>query len=169
MAKDAEKPQSATANYSERMIFQGWVSIALWMSVGLLLEGLLGYKIPAYLSDPQRRELFRLAHTHGTFLGLVLVAAALCAKAIWQQPAANCANGFAGRLDSNACWVLAGGHLAPGRRPRPGYLDSSACRSYAYLRRYCYSSHLFQKKSLKDFTRKYSAILKISISINHKR
>ncbi|HST21263.1 MAG TPA: hypothetical protein VLR90_09120 [Blastocatellia bacterium] len=78
MAKDAEKPQSATANYNDRMIFQGWVSIALWMSVGLLLEGLLGYKIPAYLSDPQRRELFRLAHTHGTFLGLVLIAAALC-------------------------------------------------------------------------------------------
>ncbi len=80
MAKDAEKPQSVTANYSERMIFQGWVSIALWMSVGLLLEGLLGYKIPAYLNDPQRRELFRLAHTHGTFLGLVLVAAALCVQ-----------------------------------------------------------------------------------------
>jgi hypothetical protein len=50
------------------------------MSVGLLLEGLLGYKIPAYLNDPQRRELFRLAHTHGAFLGLVLVAAALCTE-----------------------------------------------------------------------------------------
>ena len=86
MAKDAEKPQSVTANYSERMIFQGWVSIALWMSVGLLLEGLLGYKIPAYLSDPQRRELFRLAHTHGTFLGLVLVAAALCAARTGVNP-----------------------------------------------------------------------------------
>jgi len=86
MAKDAEKPQPVTANYSERMIFQGWVSIALWMSVGLLLEGLLGYKIPAYLSDPQRRELFRLAHTHGTFLGLVLVAAALCAQRTGGNP-----------------------------------------------------------------------------------
>lgn len=86
MAKDAEKPQSATASYNERMIFQGWVSIALWMSVGLLLEGLLGYKIPAYLSDPQRRELFRLAHTHGTFLGLVLVAAALCAERYGNNP-----------------------------------------------------------------------------------
>ncbi len=86
MAKDAEKPQSATANYNDRMIFQGWVSIALWMSVGLLLEGLLGYKIPAYLNDPQRRELFRLAHTHGTFLGLVLVAAALCAQRYSSNP-----------------------------------------------------------------------------------
>jgi hypothetical protein len=80
MAKDAEKPQPAKGNQGERMMIQGWVSLAVWMSVGLLLEGLLGYKIPAYLSDPQRRELFRLAHTHGTFLGLVLVAAALCVQ-----------------------------------------------------------------------------------------
>jgi hypothetical protein len=80
MAKDSEKPRPATANQGERMMTQGWASIAVWMSVGLLLEGLLGYKIPAYLGDPQRRELFRLAHTHGTFLGLVLVAAALCVQ-----------------------------------------------------------------------------------------
>jgi hypothetical protein len=61
------------------MVFQGWVSVAAWMAVGLLLEGLLGYKIPAYLDDPQRRELFRLAHTHGTFLGLVVIVYALSA------------------------------------------------------------------------------------------
>lgn len=59
---------------------QGWLSIALWMVFGLLLEGLLGYKTPAYLQDEQRRELFRLAHTHGTFLGLVLIGAALCGR-----------------------------------------------------------------------------------------
>ena len=47
------------------------------MSFGLLLEGLLGYKTPAYLLDNERRELFRLAHTHGTLLGLLLIAAAL--------------------------------------------------------------------------------------------
>ena len=58
-------------------MFQGWLSIAVWMGLGLLLEGFLGYKIPAYLQDQQRRELFRLAHTHGTFLGLLLVAAAV--------------------------------------------------------------------------------------------
>jgi hypothetical protein len=61
------------------MVFQGWVSVAAWMAVGLLLEGLLGYKIPAYLDDPQRRELFRLAHTHGAFLGLVVIVYALSA------------------------------------------------------------------------------------------
>ena len=67
----------ASASPADRLLRQGWASIAVWMSVGLLLEGLIGYKIPAYLSDPQRRELFRLGHTHGTLLGILLVVAAL--------------------------------------------------------------------------------------------
>jgi peptidoglycan/LPS O-acetylase OafA/YrhL len=50
------------------------------MAVGLLLEGLIGYKAPVYLNDPQRRELFRLAHAHGTLLGVVLIAAALSSR-----------------------------------------------------------------------------------------
>src|SRR5438128_12188073 len=72
-------PTKATMPLSlaDRLLRQGWVSVAVWMSVGLLLEGLLGYKIPAYLNDPQRRELFRLAHTHGTLLGILLIVAAL--------------------------------------------------------------------------------------------
>ena len=80
MAKSKSNPSSPELNWATRLMFQGWLSIALWMSVGLLLEGLLGYKIPSYLNDLNRRELFRLAHTHGTFLGLVLIAAALSEK-----------------------------------------------------------------------------------------
>lgn len=76
MAKD----KSQSEGWIGAMLFQGWLSMAFWMTFGLLLEGLLGYKIPAYLGDSQRRELFQLAHAHGTLLSLVLVAAALCAK-----------------------------------------------------------------------------------------
>jgi hypothetical protein len=76
MAK--ENPQSTDTVGA--MLFQGWLGTAFWMTFGLLLEGLLGYKIPAYLSDTQRRELFQLAHAHGTLLSLVLLIAALCAK-----------------------------------------------------------------------------------------
>ncbi len=68
------------------MLLHGWSSIAVWMVFGLLLEGLVGFKTPAYLQDDQRRELFRLAHTHGTFLGLVLVAAALCGPRLAVPP-----------------------------------------------------------------------------------
>ena len=69
-----------SSSWASRTMFQGWVSIACWMAVGLLLEGLIGYKSPAYLNDPQRRELFRLAHAHGTLLGVVLIAAALSSR-----------------------------------------------------------------------------------------
>ncbi|HVG20688.1 MAG TPA: hypothetical protein VNI02_16685 [Blastocatellia bacterium] len=79
MAKGKSNQPAGESTTFARMMLQGWVSVALWMSAGLLLEGLLGYKIPSYLNDLQRRELFRLAHTHGTFLGLVLIVAALCA------------------------------------------------------------------------------------------
>jgi len=81
MSKPKTNPAPAKAatplGPADRLLRQGWASVAVWMSVGLLLEGLLGYKIPAYLNDPQRRELFRLAHTHGTLLGILLVVAAL--------------------------------------------------------------------------------------------
>ena len=52
---------------------QGWIGIAFWMSFGLLIEGLIGFRSPVYLQDPVRRELFRLAHTHGTVLSILLL------------------------------------------------------------------------------------------------
>lgn len=58
-----------------RMMKQGWIGVALWMLFGLLLESLMAYKIPTYLEDPQRRELFRLAHAHGALLSLILIIA----------------------------------------------------------------------------------------------
>lgn len=61
--------------------FQGWLSLAIWMSAGFLFESLMAYKSPAYLDDLLRRELFRLAHAHGSLLGVVLVIAAMWAQA----------------------------------------------------------------------------------------
>lgn len=56
---------------------QGWIGVAIWMSFGLLIEGLIGFRSPAYLQDAVRRELFRLAHTHGTVLSILLLVAYL--------------------------------------------------------------------------------------------
>lgn len=50
------------------------------MAFGLLIEGLIGYRIPALMDDAVRREMFRLAHAHGTLLNLVLLAAAYGAR-----------------------------------------------------------------------------------------
>lgn len=51
----------------------GWWSILLFLSLGILLEALHGFKVGWYLgvSAETRRLLFTLAHAHGTLLGLL--------------------------------------------------------------------------------------------------
>jgi len=86
---DTKSTPTATgteARWRQQALFQGWISVAAWMTFGLLLEGLLGYKTPAYLLDDTRRELFRQAHAHGTILGLVLLAAALSGQQFQLTP-----------------------------------------------------------------------------------
>ena len=62
------------------LIRQGWISLALWITFGVLLEGLIGFRTPSYLDDGVRREMFRMAHAHGTLLNLILTGAAICAR-----------------------------------------------------------------------------------------
>lgn len=87
MAKAKQGTGGVEIRWPARMLFQGWASIAFWMAFGLLLESLLAYKIPAYLMDAQRRELLRLAHAHGTLLGIMLIVAALCVRQSQSRPA----------------------------------------------------------------------------------
>jgi hypothetical protein len=54
----------------------GWCCLLTFLSLGLVLETLHGLKVGFYL-DPShklRRELWRLAHAHGTLLSLVQLA-----------------------------------------------------------------------------------------------
>jgi hypothetical protein len=69
-----------TTNSYSGLLKQGFISLACWMTFGFLLEGLIGYKIPTYLNDNLRRELFQLAHTHGTLFSVVLIVVAICLK-----------------------------------------------------------------------------------------
>jgi hypothetical protein len=79
MTEQGRKDEKSTNEqlWFSQSVLQALVSIAVWMTFGLLLEGFLGYKIPGYLLDQTRRELFRLAHAHGTLLGVLLLAVAL--------------------------------------------------------------------------------------------
>jgi len=58
------------------LVFQAWTGVAVWMTFGLLLEGLIGYRIASYLVEDVRREMLRLAHAHGTLLNLTLLGVA---------------------------------------------------------------------------------------------
>ncbi len=51
----------------------GWWSLAVFGTLGLVLETLHGFKVGAYLdaSNETRRLMWTLAHAHGTLLGLI--------------------------------------------------------------------------------------------------
>jgi hypothetical protein len=70
----------STSSETSALIRQGWISLAAWISFGILIEGLIGFRTPALVDDLVRRDMFRLAHAHGTLLNLVLIAAAICAR-----------------------------------------------------------------------------------------
>jgi hypothetical protein len=57
----------------------GWWSLLVFLSLGLLLEALQGFKIGFYmdLANATRRHVWTLAHAHGTLLGLVNLAFAM--------------------------------------------------------------------------------------------
>jgi len=56
----------------------GWLLLAIALPFGVTLEALHGFKVQAYLTSEMRREMWRLAHAHGTLLGILcLVFAAL--------------------------------------------------------------------------------------------
>lgn len=71
-------------NSSDRHLRYGWWSLFCFLSLGLLLEVLHGFKIGWYLDANQemRRLMFTLAHAHGTLLGLVNIAAGLTLRTV---------------------------------------------------------------------------------------
>src|ERR1700704_1359079 len=62
-------------DYSRRHLRFGWWSLLVFATLGLLLEGLHGFKVRAYLdvSNETRRLMWTLAHAHGTLLAVVHV------------------------------------------------------------------------------------------------
>jgi hypothetical protein len=54
----------------------GWWSLLIFLSLGIILEALHGFKIGGYLSvsNSTRRLMWTLAHAHGTVLSLVHIA-----------------------------------------------------------------------------------------------
>jgi hypothetical protein len=55
----------------QRTLSAGWWLLAISLPLGVTLEALHGLKVEAYLGSQTRRELWRLAHAHGTLLGIL--------------------------------------------------------------------------------------------------
>lgn len=60
----------------------GWWALGVSLTLGIVLEALHGFKIGWYLDvgNEMRRLMLSLAHTHGTLLGVINIAAGISAK-----------------------------------------------------------------------------------------
>ncbi len=114
-------------NYTRRHLRFGWWSLLVFLTLGLVLEVLHGFKIGLYLdvSNETRRLMWTLAHAHGTLLGLVHIAFAHSLR-LYRR--------WAPRDQARASWclvaasvLLPGGFFAGGAQaydgdPGPGIL-----------------------------------------------
>lgn len=68
----------------------GWWTLALFLLLGLTLEGLHAFKVRYYLDtdNETRRLMWRLAHAHGGLLGLVHLGFGLTARVTGRASAA---------------------------------------------------------------------------------
>lgn len=63
---------SAVDRFVHRHLRFGWWSLLVFLTLGLVLEALHGFKVGAYLdaSQSSRRLMWTLAHAHGTLLAI---------------------------------------------------------------------------------------------------
>src|SRR5262245_52493651 len=89
----------------------GWWGLAVFVTLGAVLEAFHAYKSPFYLdaSSETRRLLFRLAHAHGALIALINIVFALTVK---QKPEASSRVASAALLASLV--LLPGGFFAGG-------------------------------------------------------
>ena len=65
----------------------GWLLLAVSLPLGVTLEALHGFKVQAYLASEMRREMWRLAHAHGTLLGMLCLVFSVLAEKHLADPA----------------------------------------------------------------------------------
>ena len=71
-------------NTSDRHLRFGWWSLFAFLTLGVVLEALHGFKLGWYLDVDveMRRLLFTLAHAHGTLFALVNIAAGVTLRTV---------------------------------------------------------------------------------------
>ena len=70
---------SDASKLTSRHLQWGWWGLLVFLSLGIILEALHGFKVGAYLDvgNETRRLMWTLAHAHGTMLSLINMAFAL--------------------------------------------------------------------------------------------
>ena len=72
---EAAPPDEDRSNAKRHLSF-GWWSLLVFLTLGVVLEGLHGFKVGLYLdvSKETRRLMWTLAHAHGTLISLINIA-----------------------------------------------------------------------------------------------
>lgn len=70
--------------YARKHVRFGWWTLLIFLTLGLVLEMLHGFKIRMYLdtSNETRRLMWTLAHAHGALLSLVHIIFGLCLRSM---------------------------------------------------------------------------------------
>ena len=92
------RPNSGSAGYrgamnsdlptvARRHLRLGWLGLAAFVVLGIVLEALHAFKVPLYLDvgNETRRLMWTLAHAHGTLLSLVQLAVASTAALLGSE------------------------------------------------------------------------------------
>ena len=108
--------RSGPSDLVRRHLAVGWWAIFGFGLLGLVLEGLHGFKVGAYLdaTNDTRRLMWTLAHAHGTLLGLVHLGFVATLSA-WPDLPARAQQQGSTSLTA-ATWVLPLGFFAAGIR-----------------------------------------------------
>lgn len=108
---DREKPASSPDAVARHMHLAWW-ALCFFAAGGIVLEGLLGFKVRAIsdVDNETRRVMWRLAHAHGTTLSLVNILFCVVARQLsgWTNVA------FASRCLLAALLLIPGGFFLGG-------------------------------------------------------
>ena len=107
-------------DFARRHLTAGWISITLFIGLGIVLEVLHAFKV-GFLLDVDhetRRLMWSLAHAHGTLLGILNVALAATAARLTRWPAERLS--LVSRAMLAATVFVPGGFLLGGIDPTGG-------------------------------------------------
>jgi hypothetical protein len=110
-----------------RHLVLGWLAVLVFLSLGIVLEALHGFKVDAYLNvaHETRRLMWTLAHAHGVLIGVLHLGFAFTLRELdapatgWPRSVSLCLSGATVLLPGG---FLLGGAVTYGGDPGRGIL-----------------------------------------------
>lgn len=109
MSPQAPQQNPDLSNLQSRHLRLGWWALLVFLTLGLILEALNGFKVSWYLnvSSETRRLMWTLAHAHGTLLSVLNI--------VWGLAVSHCYSGTpSSRVHRASACLLAATLLLPG-------------------------------------------------------